>query len=280
MTIYLDSLIITNIYVNFFLIKALFRITHTKITFKGNLLGAVIGSITSIFMIFPIENNIFSLIVKLIFAFIIVFSVNFKLDIKKIAKLSFLFFGISFGFYGVITLICTLVETKLILLNNFTVYFDISTFALMVGTIISYVVVTFLERFLRVHFSKAKSYFVTVKIKGKTYSFKGICDSGNNLFDMFSGQPVVVCNSYNLYSEIFPRNDEEKEIDPIELIEKGARLTPYSTIMGNGFIPILKAEKLIISSVLNEEKEVDCYVGITQNKGREENAIFNPAILV
>ncbi len=277
MTIYLDSLILTNIYVNFFILKSVCFITHTFLSFKRIIIGSVIGSLFSIIAILDIRNFFVLILIKFLTTFIIALSVFYKCKLAKLFKYTIMLFFVSFAFFGVASLICKLFKSEIIFINNFTVYFDISGFILMISTVISYILVAYITNILNVKFNKYKSYKINVKIKGREFEFCGICDSANNLFDVFSGKPVIVCNSKDLWG-LFFKSDENVSIENI--LEKGFRFTPFSTISNNGFLPIFKADEICIFSETNEEKLVDAYIGISQNQNREENAIFNPTLLV
>ncbi len=174
-------------------------------------------------------------------------------------------------------------NSSFVIVNNSAVYLDIPVLFLALTTIIAYIIISVFMFIFQKNFNLTNNYKVLVEILGKQYLFDAICDTGNNLTDTFTSKPVVVCNSKQLSDVLdvdFNCNDiEEKYYDLIAKI-KGLRLITYNTIQGSGVIPVIKPEKLFVKDNKNLVKPVDAFVGITFNKNRKEEAIFNPSILV
>lgn len=282
-SIYLDVLIITNIYVNYFLIKATAKFTHTALKISRCIIGSVVGSILSLLILLPINNRIIILLLKLISALIIVIVTFSKNKFKGILKLTFIFFTINFIFAGLITLLYEITNLKIIVVNNYCVYFDIPIIFFAVSTIVAYFAICLITYIFEKNFSLHHSYKVIIEIFGHKYLFNAICDTGNSLYDSFTGKPVVICNSKQLFDEVgFDINNKNIEQIYKNILNKNKkiRLLPYSTIKGNGLIPIIKPEKISIENEKNECKSVDAFIGITNNCNRQSEAIFNPSLLL
>lgn len=282
-SIYLDVLLITNIYVNYFLIKATARFTHTALKISRCVIGSSVGGVLSFLILLPLKNEIIILLLKLLSAFLIIIVSFYKISFKRIIKLTFIFFIINFVFAGLITLIYQITKLKIIVVNNYCVYFDIPIIFFAISTIIAYFAICLITYIIEKNFNLEHSYKVLVDIFGNQYLFDAICDTGNSLFDTFTGKPVVVCNSSKL-SEKIDLNLDNDNINQSyeELLEKnrGFRLLPYSTIKGNGLIPVIKPDKIYIKNDKNEIKPVDAFIGITNNSGKQSEAIFNPSLLI
>lgn len=285
-SIYLDVLLITNIYVNYFLLKSTAKLTHTNLKLFRCIIGSVVGSLTSLIILLPEINNVLLFVFKLLFAFIIIFVTFYKTTIKRLLKLTLIFFLINFAFAGITTLLYMTTNVKMLVVNNFSVYFDIPIIFFAVATIISYIIICLITHIIEKNFCIHKSYKVLVELQGIQYLFNAVCDSGNALSDSFSGRPVVICNSSQLMNALDIHADMLNSSSDYEnyknLMEKsqGFRLLPYSTVKGKGLIPVIKPDKLFIKDEKNHIKSVDAYIGLTENSSRESEAIFNPCLLI
>ncbi len=282
-SIYLDVLLITNIYVNYFLLKATAKITHTSLKTARCILGAVFGSLSALIILLPAQNSLIMLFIKLICAVAIIFVTFFKISFKRLIKLTLVFFAINFAFAGILTLIYTITNLKMLVVNNYCVYFDIPIIFFAVATIISYFAICIVTHIIEKNFNINHSYKILVEIFGKQYLFNAICDSGNSLSDSFSGKPVIICNSIELTDELnIDINENNLEESYNNLLEKSKkfRLVPYSTVKEKGLIPVIKPDKLYIKNDKNEIKPVDAFIGITNNENRRAEAIFNPCLLI
>ena len=281
--IYLDVFIITNIYVNYFLLKSTSRISHTKLTIKKCALASVIGIFPSLIILLPQCPIQVLAIIKFSSALLIVAIAFLKVKLSQLIKLTIIFFTISFIFSGAMTFITQITKISAILINNYTVYFDISTFTLVVSTIVSYCVVSVVSLILDRKMNSNHSYTVSVSFKGNNYVFSGIGDTGNTLVDGFSGKPVIICDSIKLANNL--NIDTNKNYSTSEYMElfvdfKGFRLLPYSTIGNKGIIPAFLVDNIFIIDENKNIKNIDAYIALSSNLNGGENAIFNPRLLI
>ncbi len=273
-TIYLDVLIVLNIYVNFFLLKATAKFTHTPLKIPRCIISSVIGSFFSLTILLPSGGFLLSLLIKLAAAFIIT-AITFGIkDKKRFLRLLFYFYIINFVFAGAIMLMYITFKPTFMAFNNSYFYVDFSLISLVIFTTISYFAVTGVRYFMDKNSDTSKKYRIIIKYQGKVTSIDALSDTGNSLTDSFTGKPVVIC----------PKNalgfNEEFSLENAEDIYKkyGFRLIPYFTIGNTGMIPIFKPDEIVIS-----EKEsgksycADALVGLT---AKETQAIFNPNLLI
>lgn len=281
--IYLDVLLITNIYVNYFLLKGTARITHTALSFKRCIFASVLGTVTALTILLPEQTFLINLFLKILGALFIVKLAFSKLTIKRFIKLTAIFFGMSFVFAGVMLIVCEVIKIPVIIVNNYSVYFNISILALAISTIIAYIAVCIIANILDKKLNVNHSYKVNIQLFDKKYILNGICDTGNSLIDTFSGKPVIICNSKEIASLAdIDFNSEYNSEQYIELFRKfkGLRLLPYSTIGNQGIIPAFLADSITITDERNQIKPVDAYIGLSLNGKIEYQAIFNPRLLI
>ena len=268
--IYADVLVITNIYFTYFFIKILSLVFHIKTKPKRVAFASVAGGVSALLILLPINDGIITLL-KLAVVIFIILICGFSKDKYDIIKYSLTFILVNIVFTGLCFLIWKLSGGKMIYVKNFTVYFDISLITLIIITILVYFIMTIADYFLINRRNMSGIYTVSFKLFDINYSLKGVVDTGNKLYDYFSGRAVVICKSnelFDLYSEFQGKK-----------ANSGFRLIPFSTVSGDGLIPIKTMQDIKITDDEGNCKEVRACIGITRCDSDDQTAIFNPAIL-
>ena len=103
--IYVDVLIVLNIYVNFFLLRATSKLTHTPLKTSRCLISATVGSLFSLTIFLPDIYFIIPLLIKAIAAVIITALAFGIKDKRHTLKLVAYFYIVNFIFGGVIMLL-------------------------------------------------------------------------------------------------------------------------------------------------------------------------------
>lgn len=232
--------------------------------------ASVIGGASALLILLPVNDYIIT-ILKLLAVIIIIFICGFSKDKYDIVKYSLTYILINIIFTGLCFAVWKLLGGKMIYVKNFTVYFDISLIMLIIVTILVYFIMTIADYFLINRRNLSGVYTISFNLFNRDYSFKGIVDTGNNLYDYFSGRSVIICRSnelVGLYNELLNQN-----------VNTGFRLIPFSTISGESLIPIKSMKEVRITDESGNYKEVRVCIGITENETDEYEAIFNPSIL-
>lgn len=267
-TIYVDVLIVLNIYVNFFLLRITAGITHSPLRIGRCAAASVYGSLFSLTILLPELGTFLSLLIKLAAAVSIV-AFAFGLRGKKRLMLNTAaFFTANFVLAGTVYGVYTLLRPEFIHFNNACFYIDFSLLILIITTAALY----FAVRILRIFTDKAPDgdYRVFIRSGDKVLSLTGLADTGNALVDYFTGSPVIICSEES-YSEL-----TGTELD-ISLLPKGFRLLPCTAVSGRGLIPVFRPDEVLISSCTNGgRKPVDAVIGFGECGGK---AVFNPKLL-
>ena len=264
--IYIDVLIIVNIYVNYFLLLATSKLTHTPITLKRLIFASVVGSFFSLVILLPKMNFILNMLIKLVTAGIVT-GMGFGFGGKFLKKTAW-FFAVNLIFGGIMLGLWLCFRPSFIRFNNNYFYLDFSLLSLIVFTAISYFAVCFV-RYLMDR-GTGGEYEVFIRLAEKSVGIKGIADTGNLMTDFFNGKPIIICGRKNI-EKILKVPVPQAEDD-----WKGFRPIPCGTIGGTGIIPVFKADEVIIYSG-KEGKKVDAEIGISNE---DVEAIFNPKIIV
>lgn len=286
MIVYVDILLLLNIYVNYFLIRATSLILHRKIINARVILGAVIGSLFSLTILLPEQSSFVTFLIKIIAAALVVL-IAFRFgDIFTYLKISGMFLAVNTIFAGFMLALWWFVSPVSMYFKNGTVYFDISFLVLAISTILAY----FAIRLIRAALDGKGSFDAKVRLVvdncKSTVELEAFLDSGNTLADMFSGKPVIICE-YDKLKSVLPlpyrlafESEGTVRLESLSQI-KGVRLLPYKTVGGDGIIPSFQADGVYIKSEGHAIKPVDALIGISTTPLGEKacGAIINPKLL-
>lgn len=276
--IYVDVLLVLNIYVTYLLVKATARFSHIAIRPVNLVISSVTGSLFSLIILVPHIGTFLMFLIKSCAAFLIVFLAFGKKNIIEYLKTVIFFFVINFAFAGIILALKYFFSPQFIHLNNSFVYMDFSLLSLVIFTAAAYFIICGIRFLVDKSKESQGNFSVIIKNDNKIFTCQGIADTGNALTDVFSGRPVVIF-PVSCFSDF-----EDKQAGSLTLYEhmindksmKGVRLIPYATIGGDGTIPAFIPDEVIIKSD-NKYKAVDVMIGINS---KETAAIFNPKILI
>lgn len=277
MTVYVDVLIILNIYVTYFILRAASMLLHASYSVKRLIAASVLGGVFSLVSV--LDTGFFlGLPLKFLLVGITVF-VAFGFDgIKRFILRTSLSVGISFVISGVIILIREFTGSGFVTAANGYIYMDISALTLLIATAVSYGILALFRRILDKP-SSDKTVTLIIENKGKSAVISAYPDSGNNLVDFLSGKPVVVCRA-DAVREVLPEN-AMNVFENTDGDISGIRVIPYSTLSGAGVVAAFSAER--ITAVLGSgEKRLDILIGISKDAlGNESfDAVINPKILI
>lgn len=264
-TIYIDVLIILNIYVNYFLLKTTAKITCSPLSTPRCILASFYGSLFSLLILAPELPFIVNILIKLAAAVTIVifaFGIHGK---SRSVKNIIAFFSANFIFAGAVYSVYLWLKPQFMHFANSYFYIDFSLILLVVSTAVLYLIVCIFRRLINKTPENNDCYEVAVRYREKIFTIHGLADTGNSLTDYFSGCPVIICGK-NDFSGLRNYYDRIK-----------FRLIPYSTISQSSVIPVFRPdETVIINNFTGEKKAVDVLIGFGENNGK---AIFNPKIL-
>lgn len=276
MKIYLDVLIITNICLTAIFIECTARLTHVKLDKKRAVISSLLGGISSLLAVLQAESTFEGVIISAVKLFSIIIIVLISFNTKspdKLIKYFFLYICSNLFFIGLCILLWRTGKGKVIYIKTLTVYLDISLMKLMLGATSTYIIITAYEYIQRKSFSPSKRYHVLLKIGNLEYYLPAIADSGNSLTDVFTGKPVVIIASSELYYHF--------ELDREEIaFEMGFHCIPYSTINGDGLINVTDNASVIIIDNEKNKKSIDCAVGIVSCSEKNNRAIFSPSLII
>lgn len=266
-TIYLDVLLVQSLYVNYFLLRATARLTHTPLHLGRCLAAACGSSLFSLLILLPPLPMALQIFCKLAAAAV---TVTLAFGWKRAGWLRQFgcFFCCSFLLAGLLLAICSQAEQGFATWGNSYCYLDFSLLQLILFTAMAYFALH-LCSFLRSRRQHTSADFqVFLRLGDRTAVLPGLADTGNSLTDAFSGAPVIVCSAASLQELL-----SEKTVESL----RGYRLIPCTTVTAQGILPLFRPDEVCIRDLsAGKSQAVDAMIGIG---GTQKCAIFHPRII-
>lgn len=260
--IYIDVLLVVNFFITFLLLLITQKIAKENSKLVRIVIASFAGAAYSLVILFDELDFSVSLAGKLAAACLIVLIAFKRSSVKCFIKDTAIFFFVNFIFVGIMVGLWMIFKPSGIVINNSTVYFDISATALLVSAFAAYVISAVIIRICNNKTSKNELYDITVYYGDKKYSFFAFADSGNNLREPFSDFPVIVADE-NLFKDV-----------------PCSRVVPVSTVNGEGILKAFKPEKVVISTSRGQGELSRVYIALSKNvKKGEYRGIINPKFI-
>ena len=264
-TIYLDVLLVFDLYMNFLLLRLTARLTHTRLRFGRTLFGAFLGCLESLLVLVPSLPFGVSLICKGGGA-LLMCTAAFGMRCKRALFRQYIaFLALSCLLAG---MFLALTSTGRIYYANGCWYPVISLRTLVIWTIIAYVLLTIIAR-IRAKFGASDGSFeVHIRYRGQVVKLEGLPDTGNSLVDFCTGKRVIICSQEKL-----------RPLLPDVLPSRGFRPLPYQTVAGEGVLLVFHPEEVLLCDRRRHlRKPVDVLIGVDTQP--HEQAIFHPAVML
>lgn len=238
MKIYLDLVFIINFFFDFILLFGTSKILKRIISLKRLLLGSLVGSLSLIFLFFPLTS--FKLFLLKIILSVLIILVTFGK--KNLIQNIIYFYILSIILGGTLYLFDISVSyqnTGLIFIKNGYVLNII--LILIVSPIIIYL---YIKEHLKYKNKISNKYQVEIHINDNTYSLEAILDTGNNLSDPYKKRPIILI---------------DEEVNPKR---KRVIYVPYKALNTEGVIPCILPDKVII----NNQEYKNILIGLSKDK--------------
>lgn len=287
-SIYIDILIVLNIFVNYFLLLETAFMSNEKIKRLRLLLGSVLGGIYSLILILPPMNAFLSVLIKIVLSITIIL-VAFKIkNIKHFLRMFAVFFAVNFIFAGLMFAVWIVLKPNGMQFNNGAVYFEINALMLIGLTVFCYSVVSIISKLSKKSAPENKIVEIIVSFEKSHVCGKALIDTGNSLRDTFSNLPVVVVE-FDFIKNILPdsiieffKKSDCLDTDYIGEEYKGKiRLIPFNSIGGDGLLKAFKSDCVTIIYDHKKLKGKNVYIAVKDMllSNGEYVAIINPEMI-
>lgn len=252
MTVYADVLVGVNIIITYILIVSVRLICKIATSKWGVGIASIIGGFSALIIFCEDIPPMASVLYKLITAVLITGVGFLPRSIRGFLKVFAGFFAVSFLFGGVMYAVELTFKPKNILYMNGTVYFDMSITYLVGSVLLIYVAFMVVNFLLTKHAVKNKFYEVKINFRNTEATLRGFVDTGNNLKYGVSGRPVIIGELSALaplftFEELKCLKGGMYENIPEGLVGK-IHLVPCQTLSGDGFLPAIIPERVVIKN--------------------------------
>lgn len=280
--IYVDILVIVNLFVNYFLLLATAKFFCIKWKTSRLILGEILGGIYSLYILAPELPWFISSVIKL-FMSVTIIAATF--GIKKptqFFKILIYFYSVNFLFSGIMMAVWCWFKPNGMQINNGVVYFNISPVILIISTIISYIIIEAINKIVNKRRLDHKIINLKIKFRTNQISITAKIDTGNFLKEPFSGLPVIVARETSV-KPLLPVNTYEQIKDYsadkfTDILNLKIRMIPFKTISEESVLPAFKPDCIKINE---SEVQKEVYIALCEDKFMPQNAeaLINPEIL-
>lgn len=258
--VYADVLIVVNIIVNYFLLRAAAAIISFDFKTVRFLAASALGGAFS--LIIFVEELSPVLLTGVKFAFMLVMTVTAFgfVSLKRFVKCCAAFFAANLAFAGLMLAGCTFIFPNSVIYKNSVVYFDMDILTLTVAAVASYAVLSGISRAVRNRTPPQSVYKIRISKDGQAVEGKALFDTGNSLCDSFSGRPVVIAER-SFIEALAPKGTA---FEPTAM--HGFRLIPYTSLGGSGALPAFPADSIEITERSGVRKIENIYIAVTEKK--------------
>ena len=276
MTVYIDVLIIINVYITYFTLRGCALLLHMKSDMKRLAAASVLGGLTSAAALLPLAAPA-SLCLKALLTALIVYAAFGRSSLKAFALRYFICVFAGMLLCGTAVLLRD-VSGGFVFAANGYVYMDISALTLVISTSLIYGILSLIRRVLDRPAADEKI-ILGISNAGRTVKLTACADSGNYLRDHVTGRAVVLCR-YGALQGIEPQSVRSFIAGDTDSVS-GIRLIPMRTAAGGGLVAAFMPDKLT-AEYRGETKDIDALIGVSKAALSDSgfDALINPKILI
>lgn len=280
MVVYVDVLIVINLFVNYALLLCSSLILKSKTKNMRLLAGAIIGSVYGLVIFLPEIPIYIELAMRIAVTLLIVLATFGFKNFRRFLRCFFTFLAVTIAFGGIMLVLWITVAPIGMVYNNGTVYFDIDISVLAISTIVCFTLVSLSSKLISRRAPSEMIFNLTLSNDGKTISGVALCDTGNSLVESFSGYPVII-GEYDTLVSLLPKSVIDYFSDPSMSNDvENLRIIVCKTISDVSLLPAFRPDRVEISSLSKNIITNEVYIAVTQNRigGGEFDFILNPKI--
>ena len=239
MVIYVDVLVLLNAIITYFLLRATQLFLKIPVSSFRLIVGAICGAAFSLLIFVRFPYSCCEYICNLLFSLFLSWFVFRCKSIRRLGKVTLIFWGVNFAFAGGMAALWMVFSPKGMALNNGIVYFHISPILLVVMTVGLYGILYAYERWSLRLLKQNESYEVCICYEGKKTTLRGFLDTGNQLTDPFGSVPVILCGLESIQNilsqEIYFCVQHTYDANTLPPIPK-MRFLPYNSVGHSGIL--------------------------------------------
>ena len=244
--IYLDMLIAVNLILDFFLLLGAGKLSGCIAGQWRYLAGAAVAGVLSLVILLPAQPLIVQILMKLAGSVIPVLIVFGCKRPRQMIKAAVWYFFLNLALAGAVILWSIILSPAGILMNNLSVYFNISPVTLILSVLAVYLAI----QLISLLFGKPDAQepaFVDLEIDGARVKAPVLLDTGFSLRDILTGRPCILLSYPQVKKQLSRRLSKILEDyfagQPIDTQQELPILVvPCKTAAGESLLPALRCE--------------------------------------
>lgn len=257
MTIYIDIVLIENIFMNYIILFATATINKTDIKLIRIFLASLLGGIYAIVAYISDLEFYKTLTLKLLLSIAMVYIALKPSTMKKCLKQLLIFYLTSFTFGGTAFALLYFIKPSEIFIQNGIYIGSYPLKIAILGGIVGFITIVIAFKIIKGKMTSKNMYCkIEIELNNQKIESNAMIDTGNLLKEPISGKPVIIVENdllkmalpeeiLNNTQNIIQGNTQEI---PIEYLSK-LRVIPFTSLgMPNGMLLGMKAEKVTIYS--------------------------------
>ncbi len=271
MIVYIDVLIVINIYITYFTLRAAAGMLHTRLRTGRLAAASVSGGFTALAALAGLPILLSLLLKSALTVLIVLIAFGIGKPAETLLR-SFLCIAVSMLICGAAALIHEFAQTDFVFSANGYPYLDISALVLVISSAVIYGVLSLWRRFTDSP-SDSVRIPLTVTLHGITVTLSAIADSGNFLRDFLTGRPVILCRA-DAAQPVLPPNVRAYLSGSTDDLT-GIRLIPMTTAAGQSLAAAFRPDSITAETPYGR-KRLDALIAVSD--GALENEDFDALI--
>lgn len=270
MTVYLDVLLISNLWVDYCLLQAVAKFTHIRLQSRRAWIAAAIGAFSALAIFLPPMPWIVCWSIRFLLSGLLVRIAFGPMHFARLLRQTIWFYVTGLFFCGVIYTLGTQISAIHIVTSNSVLYADLSLLVLLLGAVISVGAVSLTAR--KKDTPDLSVYRLELQLDDHSISMPAMPDSGNHLKDPFTGRAVILCPLSRVQNWIAAYTTPETAA----AAQKGFRMLPVKTVTGQKVLPAFLPKEIVLHRG-TERFHPDAMIALT---AEETPALFSPNLLL
>ena len=261
MMVYLDVLLLSNLWVDFALLKTVAHMTHIPLTAKRCLLAAAMGALSALAIFLPPLPWWLCLCGRILLSLSLC-AIAFGISNRSVwVQQTIWLFGLSLLVCGAVYALGQQLRLVGFCTQNTVLYADVSLLVLLFAVTAASAGASWMER---VHARIApQQYRFHLRIHGMDFAMPALADSGNGLREPFTGKPVVVCTESALGEWLQSHRDTLTACSGCNAF----RLLTVKTVSGTALLPAFQPDAAYLETAdTHKRSNLDIMVAITKEQ--------------
>ena len=250
--IYVDVLVVLNFIITYLLLLCTASALRLSPSAVRLFFGSLLGGVSSLMIFLPPLPLPLTLVCKAAICALITLTALPAGSLRLFLRNGAFFLLTNVLFAGIIFALMCIFSPGGVQMNNGAVYLELNFFSLLGTAVLSFVLVSVYNHYLRRQKMREEIVQMTVFVGGRQFTCRALYDSGNRLTDGYFGAPVAVVH-FDVVKEFLPYellpffSGEIYDIYACSREWSGRiRFLPTETVGGEGLLPCFRSDAIEI----------------------------------